>query len=358
MPLTDLHALVSVIESLQERIRRHYATIGANEIRTRTALIDPLLNALGWNTADPAMVIPEYTAGGGVADYALLKVKPDESSPVIAFVEAKRLSEPLRPHRTQMLTYSNMAGVKYAGLTNGDRWELYEVFKEAPLNERRILNISLSQESAIDCATKLMLLNLRNLAAWTIALLLNGAAPNGRTPLHEAAQNGKAEVVEMLLYHGASVAAKDSGDATPLHYAAKFNAESAVIGLLLEQGADVTARDSNGATPLHHAVRIHRQQSACCLSRAQMSQRGTAMALRPCTTQRGRIHRQQSACYWTMAQALQRKTTTALRPCTTQQSPIHRQQSACYWTMAQALQRRTTAALRLCTTRHGSVQNQ
>ena len=129
---TDLDALMHVIETLKERIEHDGGTIGSKEIRTRTALVDPLLNALGWDTTDPAMVIPEYAAGGGVADYALLKVMPDENTPVIAFIEAKRLNEPLESHRAQMLNYANMSGVKYAGLTNGDRWELYEVFKEAP----------------------------------------------------------------------------------------------------------------------------------------------------------------------------------------------------------------------------------
>ena len=78
---TDLNALMHVIETLKERIEHDGETIGSNEIRTRTALVDPLLNALGWDTTDPAMVIPEYAAGGGVADYALLKVMPEKTRP-------------------------------------------------------------------------------------------------------------------------------------------------------------------------------------------------------------------------------------------------------------------------------------
>ena len=158
---TGIDALVRAIESLQERIRNDGDTIGSNEIRTRTALVDPLLTALGWDTTDPAMVIPEYAAGGGTADYALLKTTPDDGSPVIAFVEAKRLHEPLEPHRPQMLNYANMSGVKYAGLTNGDRWELYEVFKEAPLHERRLVDVSLRREPAFDCAVQLLPLRCR-----------------------------------------------------------------------------------------------------------------------------------------------------------------------------------------------------
>ena len=159
----DFDALVSVIKMLQESIKRDHDTLGVNEIRTRTALIDPLLSALGWDTTNPARVIPEYPAGNGFADYALLETDHGGQQQPIAFIEAKRLNENLRNHRAQMLTYSNMEGVKYAGLTNGDRWELYEVFKEAPLAERCIFSISISRQSAFDCAGQLLRLKRSNL---------------------------------------------------------------------------------------------------------------------------------------------------------------------------------------------------
>ena len=61
MPLDDL---VSVIETLKERLQTHRQDLEANETRTRMALIDPLLQALGWDTADPALVLPEYEVSG------------------------------------------------------------------------------------------------------------------------------------------------------------------------------------------------------------------------------------------------------------------------------------------------------
>ena len=50
MPLDDLFTL---IHELRERIDAHGAALRQNEALTRYALIDPLLRALGWNTADP-----------------------------------------------------------------------------------------------------------------------------------------------------------------------------------------------------------------------------------------------------------------------------------------------------------------
>ena len=44
----------------------------------------------------------------------------------------------------QMLNYSNASGVEYAGLTDGDRWELYDV--------------SVSGMAAHECALRLLLL--------------------------------------------------------------------------------------------------------------------------------------------------------------------------------------------------------
>ena len=43
-----LEDLVGGIESLRERIRSQDAVLRENETRTRMALIDPLLQALGW----------------------------------------------------------------------------------------------------------------------------------------------------------------------------------------------------------------------------------------------------------------------------------------------------------------------
>ena len=52
------------------------------------ALIDPLLSALGWDTSDPGLVLPEYSSdsSSGRADYALLR--PDGRP--AAFIEAKK----------------------------------------------------------------------------------------------------------------------------------------------------------------------------------------------------------------------------------------------------------------------------
>ena len=155
-----LDDLVGVIETLKTRIQDHRADLQASETRTRMALIDPLLTALGWDTSNPRLVTPEY-ASNGRADYALLS--PD--SPPAALVEAKKLGEALEPHRMQMLNYSNASGVAFSGLTDGNHWELYDVFRKDTLDKRRVLELSISDTPAHKCALELLLLWRPNLAS-------------------------------------------------------------------------------------------------------------------------------------------------------------------------------------------------
>jgi len=125
------------------------------------ALIDPLLRALGWDVFDPEVVAPEYKVGGGWADYALLRA---DGRPA-AIVEAKKLGEALSSHRMQMLNYANASGIEYAGLTDGNHWELYSVFERSRLDDRRKLEVEIANAAATTSALKLLLLWRPNLAS-------------------------------------------------------------------------------------------------------------------------------------------------------------------------------------------------
>ena len=159
----DLDDLVSVIETLQGLIKRHDESIGSFKYRTRMLLIDPLLNALGWDTSDPAMVNRDYHAGYGKEGYALLgrahgarRYKP------IAIIEAKQLSSDIvDADRAQALINAKITGATYVGLTNGDRWEFYDVFSQSSIDDRRILSISIRYQGALNCARELLSAFLR-----------------------------------------------------------------------------------------------------------------------------------------------------------------------------------------------------
>lgn len=156
-----LEELVRCLEVLHGRIRSYTDALQRTEASTRLALIDPLLRALDWDVSDPSLVTPEYPIASTRVDYALLSPK---GTPV-AVVEAKKLGTALTAHRMQMLNYANIAGIPYAALTNGNAWELYEVFRPDALEKRRILEVSLAATPASACALQLMPLWRPNLTA-------------------------------------------------------------------------------------------------------------------------------------------------------------------------------------------------
>lgn len=147
--LTDL---VQTIETLQQRIRSRGTFIGDYESRTRVALIDPMLRALGWDVSDPGLVHIEPRTANGWADYALLG---GDERPVV-FVEAKKLADRDAPIQ-QTVGYAvteniqHRSNVRYCASTNGDRWEVYDIIAQEP-----VISVSLSGEKAPKCALKLL----------------------------------------------------------------------------------------------------------------------------------------------------------------------------------------------------------
>ncbi len=156
-----LDELITVIETLKQRITDHGAILQDNETRSRMALIDPLLHVLGWDATDPFLVIPEYDAGGGQVDYALL----DKKGGPTAVIEAKRLGEPLQKKWDQMIRYAMDDRINYAGITDGDRWELYDISRSGALHEKRILDLQISASPSYQAALNLLLLWRPNLSS-------------------------------------------------------------------------------------------------------------------------------------------------------------------------------------------------
>lgn len=162
-----LQSLVDTVERLKERLKLHGAALRVNETRTRMALIDPILAALGWDPANPSLVVPEFEIGGKLADYALLA----PNGKPVAVLEAKRLGESLTTHRMQMVNYGNMAGIPYAGLTDGNHWELYSVFEQRPIEDRRILGVSLDNTPVDKIALGMLVLWCPHMSSGKVQLV-------------------------------------------------------------------------------------------------------------------------------------------------------------------------------------------
>lgn len=182
MPLTDLFNLIT---SLRQTITDHAPQLQQSEALTRYALIDPLLRELGWDTADPGMVIPEYSidvynSGRIRADYALLS--PENRKPII-MIEAKKLNEPLLQGNAinQGLNAAMNTATQFFAATNGDQWEIYDAFKPVTPPEKKIAAFHISQDDPERTMLSALALNRQNAAKSIVepasAPLINAAAP-------------------------------------------------------------------------------------------------------------------------------------------------------------------------------------
>ena len=120
-----LRPLLDAIETVRTRISNHKPYLESDETRTRVSLVDPILQALGWDPSDPELVGLEWKIERKSADYALLS----EDRKPTAIVEAKRLGTSLggMDQLGQIGMYGLGGSAGLVTLTNGDQWHLYDL---------------------------------------------------------------------------------------------------------------------------------------------------------------------------------------------------------------------------------------
>lgn len=77
------------------------------------------------------------------------------------------------------------------------------------------------------------------------------------TPIHFAAQDGRTNLVALLLDFGANIDSLNHTNCTPLYFAVCGN-HIETVKLLLSRGADLNIRDANNISPLLQAVSINK----------------------------------------------------------------------------------------------------
>jgi predicted type IV restriction endonuclease len=135
--------LSEVIEELRRRAARLLArSAQPNEEETKSALVTPMLRALGWDCEDPDEVHWEYryTSRDNPVDYALFV----GGRPRL-FVEAKPLGRDLGDYRwrVQAVNYANAAGVEWCVLTDGNFWQIYKSNASGDLDGKLFLTTCL-----------------------------------------------------------------------------------------------------------------------------------------------------------------------------------------------------------------------
>ena len=71
-----------------------------------------------------------------------------------AFIEAKRLNEPLESHQDQVFKYTWDQKLFYGGLTDGNRWILEDVTAAFSGRDGRLLDLMISRENGIPMCAK------------------------------------------------------------------------------------------------------------------------------------------------------------------------------------------------------------
>ena len=104
----------------------------------KLAVILPILNALDWHSADPGALRPEYPAGRGRVDYALLC----HGRPQV-FVEAKRRGALDARAESQLFGYAANNGVPLLVLSDGLCWDFYLSMADGRPEERRFHRMEL-----------------------------------------------------------------------------------------------------------------------------------------------------------------------------------------------------------------------
>ena len=132
------------------------------EQNTKAALIEPILEVLGWNIRDWDEVHREYRSKSvdSPVDYALKIMRTPR-----LFLEAKGLGEDLADRKwvAQVLGYATVAGVEWCVLTDGDEWRFYNSTAAVDAEEKLFRRVRLSDGNLDEALETLSLLARDNI---------------------------------------------------------------------------------------------------------------------------------------------------------------------------------------------------
>lgn len=136
--------LIDQLANLASRAQKQISHIQTEEA-TKTALVMPFINALGYNVFDPTEVVPEFicdigTKKGEKIDYAIMR----DDKPII-LIECKHVGSDLNiNHASQLFRYFHVTEARIAVLTNGVSYRLYTDLEQSnKMDERPFMEFDL-----------------------------------------------------------------------------------------------------------------------------------------------------------------------------------------------------------------------
>jgi predicted type IV restriction endonuclease len=153
--------LRQVLRDVAAKIRR-YQGKSIGEQNTKASLIDPVLEALGWDIRDFDEVHREYKAKpqDRPVDYALKMLRQAR-----LFLEAKGLDENLADRKwvSQILGYATVAGVAWCVLSDGDHYRFYNATAAVDAEDKLFCEVRISEASEDDACRILQLISRSNM---------------------------------------------------------------------------------------------------------------------------------------------------------------------------------------------------
>ena len=116
----------------------------SNEEATKTSIIMPFFQLLGYDIFNPSEFVPEFTADVGIkkgekVDFAIMQ----DGKPMI-LIEAKWCKEKLQKHDSQLFRYFGTTAAKFAILTNGiDYWFYTDLEEQNKMDNKAFLEFNM-----------------------------------------------------------------------------------------------------------------------------------------------------------------------------------------------------------------------
>ncbi len=216
------------------------------ETNTRATLIDPILDALGWDIGDVDEVAREYRhePSDNPIDYALKL----DGQPCL-LVEAKGLGEPLDDRRwvIQMLTNATGADVEWCVLTDGEQYLFYNALVNAPVERKLFCRVHLGEDPSERAARDLSLLSRPSLGKSLIEQCWTSYFVGSRvkSTVQKLLESRNKSLIALVRKHAPKPAL------TPKEIASSFPLLAAAVGSASEErsAAPVPARAARNKAP-------------------------------------------------------------------------------------------------------------
>ena len=139
--------MIELLERIGERLR---SSAYVNEASITHGIVTPVLKELGWDTADPRKVIPEFANARGRVDFALIGLGQRPS----IFIEVKQVGRANDGDR-QLFEYAFHEGVPLCVLTDGREWSFYLPSGQGSYDDRRVYRLQLDDRSPAEAQSVL-----------------------------------------------------------------------------------------------------------------------------------------------------------------------------------------------------------